>query len=418
MLDIIALLLTLTALFSYINHRLIRLPMAIGVMALALIMSLLLLAIGEFSGIDLQPRLESLIGSIDFYELLMQGMLSLLLFAGALHIDISELAEHKWPIGIMATIGVVASTFIIGAVTWEIVALIGIDLPFIYCLVFGALISPTDPIAVLGILKSAHAPKSLEIKICGESLFNDGVAVVVFTILLGIAVGGADITFTNMLILFGKEAVGGVLYGLALGWLGYYLLKSIDEYGVEILITLALVVGGYALAIHLHVSGPIAMVVAGLLIGNHGRILAMSEITRDRLDVFWELIDEMLNAVLFVLIGFEVIVLTYNSHYLLAALVMIPVVLLVRFVCVGAPIQFMRHALRFDFAPHAVKILTWGGVRGGISVALALYLPPGPEREIILVITYVVMLFSILVQGLTIGKLIKATLPNPSISVR
>ncbi len=416
MLDIAALLITLTALFSYLNYRFIKLPTTIGVMLIALLTSLGLACLGELGYAGIEHRVETLIGSIDFNELLMQGMLSLLLFAGAMHIDLSELASRKWPISILATFGVLASTFAVGAAAWVVFKVVGIDVSWSYCLLFGALIAPTDPIAVLGILRSARAPKSLEIKIAGESLFNDGVAVVVFTLLLGIATGGEAITLNHIVLLFAEEAVGGIVFGLVIGYMAYRLLKSIDSYRVEVLITLALVIGGYALAIHLHVSGPIAMVVAGLMIGNHGRALAMSSRTRENLDTFWELMDEVLNAVLFVLIGLEIIVLTFTVQYLLAALLMIPIVLLARFLCVGIPIQFMRSVRRFEFSPHAIKILTWGGVRGGISVALALSLPRGTEREVIVACTYGVVLFSILVQGLTLKALVKRMLSEQPVA--
>lgn len=411
MLDIIGLLITLTAVFSYVNHRYIGLPTTIGVMMIALVMSLGLIGLGEIGFIAIEQRVEALISGINFYELLMHGILSLLLFAGAMHIDLAALADRKWPIGILATVGTVASTFLIGGVAWWLFEFIGIGIPLIYCLLFGSLISPTDPIAVLGILKSAKAPESLEITIAGESLFNDGVAVVVFAILLSIALGGEEVTPSSVALLFAEEAVGGALFGFAIGYVAYRMLKSIDSYHVEVLITLGLVLGGYALAIHLHVSGPIAMVVAGLLIGNHGRALAMSDLTRKRLDTFWEIIDEILNAVLFVLIGFEMIVLKFNGPYLSAAVLMILVVLVARFVCVGIPVIVMRERFYLEFTPHSIKILTWAGVRGGISVALALSLPTGPERDLILAVTYVIVLFSILVQGTTIGRLVKAKLP-------
>jgi CPA1 family monovalent cation:H+ antiporter len=407
MLDIAALLITLTALFAYLNHRYVGLPTAIGVMTISLVLSLFLVGLGWMGLASLEQRAQGLLQQIDFNVVLMNGMLSMLLFAGALHIDLEDLASRRWPIGILATVGVVISTFVIGFATWELLDLVGIPLPFIYCLVFGALISPTDPIAVLGILKSADAPRGLEIKMAGESLFNDGVAVVIFTVILDIAVGGHQVTPVGIAILFAEEALGGILYGLAIGYLAYWLLKSIDGYQVEVLITLALVLGGYALAAHLHVSGPLAMVVAGLLIGNRGRMFAMSQTTREHLDTFWELMDEILNAILFVLIGFEVIVLTLDERYLLAALLLIPVALLARFLAVGLPIAVMRRWI--EFSPHAVKVLTWGGVRGGISVALALSLPPGDERRVLLVITYVIVVFTILVQGLSLGRLVRAT---------
>ena len=414
MLDIIGLLITLTAVFSYVNHRYIKLPTTIGVMLIALIMSLVLIGLGEVGLLTIEGKVENLLQGIDFYEVLMHGMLSLLLFAGAMHIDLSELAARKWPIGILATVGTLSSTFLVGGASWWLFDLVGLSVPFIYCLLFGALISPTDPIAVLGILKSANAPKDLEIKIAGESLFNDGVAVVVFTILLGIAAGGAKIGVSDVVLLFVEEAIGGAVFGLVIGYIAYRMLKSIDSYHVEVLITLGLVLGGYALAIQLHVSGPIAMVVAGLMIGNHGRSFAMSAHTRERLDTFWEIVDEVLNAVLFVLIGFEIILLKFTGPTAAASAVMLVVVLLARFVCVGVPITLLRGRFSQEFSPHTVKILTWGGVRGGISVALALSLPSGPERDALLTVTYVIVLFSIVVQGLTIGKLIKYTLKGPA----
>jgi CPA1 family monovalent cation:H+ antiporter len=411
MLDIIGLLITLTAVFSYLNHRYIKLPTTIGVMLIALLMSLALIALGEFGLIEIDHKVEALLRGIDFYEVLMHGMLSLLLFAGAMHIDLSELAARKWPIGILATVGTLSSTFLVGAAAWVLFDLIGIEMRMIYCLLFGALISPTDPIAVLGILKSANAPKSLEIKIAGESLFNDGVAVVVFSILLGIALGEEQLGVGGIAMLFARDALGGVVFGLVIGYVAYRMLKSIDSYHVEVLITLGLVLGGYALARQLHVSGPVAMVVAGLMIGNHGRSFAMSDNTRERLDTFWEIIDEILNAVLFVLIGFEVIVLTFTGEYLLASILMLVIVLLARFICVGIPIAIMRRRMYQEFTAHSIKLLTWGGVRGGISVALALSLPAeAPERDGLLAVTYVIVLFSILVQGLTIGKLIQTCL--------
>ncbi|MGE5235436.1 MAG: cation:proton antiporter, partial [Acidobacteriota bacterium] len=348
-----------------------------------------------------------LLATVDFSQVLMEGMLSILLFAGALHIDIADLARGKSAIGILATVGVLLSTLLVGAGAWAVLELVGLELPFLQCLVFGALISPTDPIAVMGILKSAHAPRSLAIKIAGESLFNDGVGVVVFTVLLGLAVGGRPVTAGTIALLFAEEALGGIAYGLLIGYVAYRLLKSIDSYQVEILITLALVLGGSGLAHHLHVSGPIAMVVAGLLIGNPGRAFAMSPTTVQHLDTFWELLDEILNSVLFVLIGLEVLVLTFRPGWLAAALLMIPVVLLARFASVGIPVALLRHVVAFS--PHAVKILTWAGVRGGISVALALSLPASPARETFVPVTYVVVLFSILVQGLTLGRLVRRT---------
>ena len=405
--NILAILLTLTALFSYLNHRYIGLPVTIGVMLIALSMSLLLNLLGSF-GLDLEEQVERMLREIDFDKTLLHGMLSFLLFAGALHINLNDLAERKWSISLLATVGTLLSTFIVGTLAWWVLGWFGIELSYIYCLLFGALISPTDPIAVLGILKHAGAPKSLEIKISGESLFNDGVGVVIFLVILEVATGAHQPSVGHIGLLFTQETVGGGLFGLALGYLAYQMLKSVDNYQVEILITLALVTGGYALADALHLSGPIAMVVAGLLIGNHGRLFAMSEKTRDRLDVFWELVDEILNAVLFVLIGLEVLVLTFTQQYLLASLLMIPLVLLARFIAIGIPVTLLRPFRAFS--PGAVRIMTWGGLRGGISVAMALSLPLGPQRDVILAITYVIVIFSIVVQGLTIGRLIKWTM--------
>ncbi len=402
--DILALLITLTAIFSYINHRYLRLPLTIGVMLIGLIMSLGLLALKPL-GLDLTPQANTILGEIDFNQTLMHGMLSYLLFAGALHVNLTDLAEQKWLIATLATLGVLVSTTIIGVLLWLLLDLIDIDLPFLYCLVFGALISPTDPIAVLGILRTVHAPKSLETKITGESLFNDGIGVVVFILISGFAFGETDITPGAVIAFFLKEALGGVIFGFVIGGITYAMLKRVDNYQVEILLTLALVTGGYAMAEVLHVSAPIAIVVAGLLIGNHGRLLAMSEITVERLDTFWELIDEILNAVLFVLIGLEILVITFGAHLLIAGVLSIFIVLIARFISVGVPIFFIRKFR--ELTPGVIKILTWGGLRGGISVALALSLPASAERETILAITYCVVVFSILVQGLTIGRLIK-----------
>jgi CPA1 family monovalent cation:H+ antiporter len=403
--NILAILITLSAVLSYVNHRFIRLPNTIGVMLIALLVSLGLIALGP-TGFGLEEDARQLLDSIDFDETVLHGMLSFLLFAGALHVNLADLAKQKYIIGTLATFGVIGSTFIIGFASWWGLAALGVQLPLIYCLLFGALISPTDPIAVLGILKKAGVPKSLETKISGESLFNDGVAVVVFLVLLEIATGSHTITAASVAGLFFKETIGGLVYGLLIGAVAYWMLKSVDNYQVEILITLALVAGGFALADALHLSGPIAIVVAGLLIGNHGRLLAMSDEVRQHLDTFWELVDEILNAVLFVLIGLEVLVLTFNRAYFWASIYLIPLMLAARFVCVGIPVMILRRIR--TFSPHVVKILTWGGLRGGISVALALSLPAGKEREVILTVTYAIVVFSIIVQGLTIGKFVRS----------
>jgi CPA1 family monovalent cation:H+ antiporter len=404
--DIIAGLITLCALFSYLNLRYLRLPATIGVMVISLSISLLLIALDSM-GVGLIVEATQAIRGLHFDETLMQWMLGFLLFAGALHIDINELTEERFPVAILATLGVVSCTALVGGVSYLLFHAVGLNIPLLYCLLFGALISPTDPIAVLGILRQVNAPRSLRVKMAGESLFNDGIGVVVFLVLLDIAVGGHDLSVTNAIWLFFLEAVGGMAYGLVIGYLAYLMLKSVDNYQVEVLITLALVMGGYTLAQELHTSGPLAMVVAGLMIGNHGRALAMSEATREHLDTFWELLDEILNAVLFVLIGFELLILTLKAPYLIAGLLAIPTVLLSRLLSVGLPMSFLRVRRDMSPGPHAVKVLTWGGLRGGISVALALSLPAGAERDALVVVTYVVVAFSIIVQGLSFGPLLK-----------
>ncbi len=405
--EIAALVVVVTALFSYVNHRFLRLPTAIGVMLIALVISLALLGLDRV-GLGTSDLAVRLLRSIDFDETLLHGMLGFLLFAGALHVNLGDLAERRWTIGSLATVGVVVSTALVGGLTWLVQGLLGLEISFLYCLLFGALISPTDPIAVLGIMKSAGAPKSLETKITGESLFNDGVGVVVFLLLLRVATGGHDVGVLEVVEFFLLEAVGGALFGLAIGYACYRMLKTVNGYQVEVLLTLALVMGGYAAAGALHLSGPIAMVVAGLLIGNHGRRMAMSDETRDHLDTFWELIDEILNAALFVLIGLELLLVPRTPRLWLAGLVAIPIVLAARWISVSGMLALLGRWK--TFTPNAPALLTWGGLRGGISVALALSLPAGPERSALLVVAYAVVLFSILVQGLTIGRLIRWSL--------
>ncbi len=402
--NILAILISLSAVFSYLNHRYLKLPTAIGLMLIAMLASLALLLLGPLAhGVD--KTVESLLATVDFDETLLHGMLSFLLFAGALHVNLSDLAKQRWVIAVLATGGVLSATFMVGYMAHWVFEVLGMHIPLVYCFLFGALISPTDPIAVLGILTRAGAPKTLEATITGESLFNDGVAVVLFLVLLGIATGESEATITSVTALFVQEGIGGVVYGLGIGAVAYWMLKQVDNYTVEVLITLALTTGGYALAEVLHLSAPIAIVVAGLLIGNHGRLFAMSDKTREHLDNFWELVDEILNAVLFVLIGMEVLVLSFKDEYLLAGLLVIPMALCARFLAVGVPIAIMRNFR--EFSPMAVTILTWGGLRGGVSVALALSLPRSEIRDALVTVTYVVVAFSIIVQGLTIGPLVQ-----------
>ena len=401
------LVLGVTALLAWINERWLKLPTAIGVMAGALVLSLSLFGL-EAAGVLGDAWAGRIIEQVDFGDVLMKGMLSFLLFAGALHVDLGDLLNRKWSIGVLATVGVVLSTFLVGTLFWLMVGAFGFELPWIWALAFGALISPTDPVAVLGVMKGARAPQSLSSMVAGESLFNDGVGVVVFTIIAGLLTGNGHLDAAHVGELFAVEALGGVVFGLFIGWIAYRMLKTIDKHSVEILITLGLVGGGYALAGLLHTSGPIAMVVAGLFMGNHGRFFGMSDDTREALDGFWEVVDEILNAVLFVMIGLELLVLVFNGQRLLLGLATIPLVLVVRFVSVGVPIAILRKFR--EYLPHTVKLMTWCGVRGGISIALALALPASPHRDVVLSVTYAVVVFSVLVQGLTVGKAVRSAL--------
>ncbi|MEM7144818.1 MAG: sodium:proton antiporter [Verrucomicrobiota bacterium] len=403
--DITAILITLAALFGYLNYRFLKLPTTIAIMLMSLVVALLIILFGSSSGF-ITTAATKIVSGIDFNEVLMEGMLCFLLFAGALHVNLNDLANQKFVILLMATVGVLISTAIVGFASYYLFQALSLNIPLIHCLLFGALISPTDPVAVLGILKQAGVPKSLETKITGESLFNDGVGVVVFITILKVATHQEELSAQLILHEFTVEALGGIAFGLALGALGFYLLKSIDNYQVEVLITLAVVTGGYSLAMALHISGPLAMVVAGLMIGNHGRALAMSQTTRKRLDVFWELVDEVLNAVLFVLIGLELLIIQWTPTALVAGLIAIPLVLTARLIAVSTPVSILRFFRSFD--PGTIRMLTWGGLRGGISVALVLALPQGPERDLFLTITYIVVIFSIAVQGLTLNRLAKA----------
>lgn len=408
--EITAILMVMTALFSYINYRVLHMPTTIGVMFIALVASLGIVVLG-WLGVDVgQAGVAKLLEQVDFNQTLLHGMLSFLLFAGAMHIKLDDLRSQRWAITVLATVGVVASTFIVGGLSWVVLDFLKVQVSFIYCLLFGALISPTDPVAVIGILKTAGVPKSLETKIAGESLFNDGIGVVVFLIILELVLGGGDVTVGRVTTLFFKEAVGGILLGLIIGVVAYQMLKRVNNYQVEVIITLALVMGGYTLADRIHTSGPIAIVVAGLLIGNHGRAFAMSEITRVRLDEFWELMDEILNALLFMLIGLEVLVMPFTNALFIAGLLAIVITLFARWTSAGGAVLVMK--MFRTFSPGAVRILTWGGLRGGISVALALSIPPVPERPTIITITYIIVVFSIVVQGMTLRKLVDRIYPK------
>ena len=403
MLNVVAILLVLTATFSYVNQRFLKWPTTIGVMAIALAVSLAVVGFDELGIATPRGEEHRLLASIDFADVLMQGMLSFLLFAGALHVEINQLRRVAWQVAALAVLGTALSTLIIGYGSWFLLSALGIAIPLLYCLLFGALISPTDPIAVLSVLKSARVSPTVEATIAGESLVNDGVGVVLFALLLDMLHTGIAPTFGDALAIFAREALGGAAFGLAVGYFVYRLLRTIDDPYVEVLITIATVMGGYALARALHVSGPLAMVAIGLLIGNAARALAMSEDTRHRLDVFWQMLDEILNGVLFVLIGLEFAFISFPRGSLVAVVVVVSLSVTARHLVVGVPAAVWPRW--FGLPPRSGALLTWCGVRGGISVALALSLPPGPERDVILTLTYSVVVFSILVQGLTVGRL-------------
>ncbi len=403
--NLITIIIVLAALFSYINFRYIKLPGTIGIMVLSLVTSLIIVNIGFFYP-DFFKKTTHLIGTLDFNTALMKVMLGFLLFAGAIHIDINEMKNERAAIITFSTIGVLLSTFIVAGLFYAVTYWLGFSIGFIYCLLFGALISPTDPIAVLGILKQAKIPSTLEVKISGESLFNDGVAVVVFiTIYEIITAGPQNVNLLQIVWLFIKEAGGGLAFGLLLGYIGFWALRSINNYVVEVLITLAIVMGGYLFAAYLHVSGPLAMVMAGIITGNKSRAEGMSDSSEDYIDKFWEIIDEIFNAILFLLIGFEMLIVPFTWMFFWLGCITVVIVLLARLVSVAIPVLFLKPVKTFE--RNAIPILTWGGLRGGISVALALSLPKSMFSEVFVSVTYIVVLFSIIVQGLTIGKFAK-----------
>ena len=423
-LDIPAILLILATIFGAINYKFVKLPHTIGLMMVALVASLSLIALDlTFPSLGMSILVNEFLGNIDFNVTLMQGMLSFLLFAGALHVDLDQLLENKWTILTFASIGVLVSSFVIGGGFWLISGAVGLSLPFLVCLLLGVMVSPTDPVAVLGVLKTLQVPSPLKAKIAGESLFNDGVAVVLFSVLVSLVFGnggeeGLDTSFqlTSVIWLLTKEALGGLFLGLISGFIAFWLLRQIDDYVLEVLITLALVTGAYSIALHLHLSGPIAMVIAGLLIGNQGTSLAMSETTRMHVETFWELVDEILNSVLFLLIGLKIVFLLQHSSYEIAYPLLIGLFIAItllslfaRFLAIALPVQIK--SLNSEVNPGTVPILTWAGIRGGVSVALALSLPSSSESELLLFVTYLVVLFSVAIQGLTIENVIKRYYP-------
>jgi len=421
LLHIAAVLLLLAAVFGYVNFRFFKLPSTIGLMVVTLVCSVAVLVFDltwdqaarlfpalNLGDLGLRETIASSLGRVDFSRTLLHGMLSFLLFAGALHVNLEELLQRKWAIGTLATLGVALSTIIVGGLSYGLFGMMGLGVPFIYCLIFGALISPTDPVAVLGILKSTRIPASLEAKIAGESLFNDGIGIVVFIMLTSMAGLGTHVVegAGEVSLLFVREVFGGLALGFFTGFAAYSAMKTIDHFQLELIITLALVMVINSVAAVLHTSGPIAVVVAGLFIGNHGKRFAMSEITVQHLEDFWSLMDDILNAVLFLLIGLELFIIPFESKLLVAALISIPVVLLARFVSVGIPIALLKVARR-SFSPRVVRILTWSGLRGGISVALVLSLPTFEHKGLLIACTYLVVLFSVIVQGMTIASVVR-----------
>jgi len=411
--DTIAVLVLLAAAFGYLNYHYIRLPFAIGMMATSFTAAVALLILDVlFPAVDIASMARSGLQHVNFTEAVLHVMLGFLLFAGSLHLDLGDMLSRKGPIAVLATVGVIISTLVAGFGAKLVFQLTGVDIPLAYCMVFGALISPTDPVAVLGIMRSAGAPRSLEVKVIGESLFNDGVGVIVFSLLLAVAAGGShgahgtEASGAGLVIaMMVREVVGGVVLGLAAGSLAYLVLRSMDEANLEILVSVALVMGITVAAEELHTSAPLACVIAGLFIGNHGRAFAMSERTRHTLDIVWSFIDEALNGLLFLLVGLEVLAVQWHSKVVLPALLMIPLVIVARYLAVLLPVVAMQRF--YTFTPGAVKVLTWGGLKGGISVALALSLPAFVGRDGVLTATYAVVVFSIIVQGLTIEKVIR-----------
>lgn len=410
--DVAAILVASAAVFGYVNHRFLRLPPTTGTLLVALVSSLVIVLVEQLvPSAELRPALERFLGEIDFDQTLMHGLLCFLLFAGALHVDLEGLIQHRYIIAGLATVGVMLSVTAVGILTWFTFGLIGVPVSLLACFTFGALISPTDPIAVMGLLKELRAPQSLEAQIAGESLFNDGIGVVAFMGLASMAhlTGGADIdapapAIAELLLFAIREVAGAVGLGLGLGYVGYHALKSIDDHPLELLITLGLVMFLYTLSFWVHVSGPIAVVVAGLFIGNPGRRLAMSDRTREHIDAFWSMVDEVLNAVLFLLLGLEVFAVSNWADVAVPAMLVVPICLFARLVSVAVPVAAMR--LRGPLRRGLVPILTWSGLRGGISVALALTLPRFPGKDVLLASTYAVVVFSVLVQGLTVRRLL------------
>lgn len=398
---------TLAALIGYLNVRFLKIPTTIAISAGSLLLSLLLLILGEFGFRNIELQAIHFLSVINFHDLLIDGMLSFMLFAGALNIKSYYLKQCKWEITMLALVGTIVSAFFVGFCIHYLLRLIDINIPLLYAFLFGALISPTDPIAVLSIFKELNAPKRLDVTVAGESLFNDGVGIVLFLTISELIFSGKETTIQSVSLLFLQQAVGGVIYGFILGWVGYWFLKPINDQKVAILITLAIASGGYAFSELIGVSGPLAMVIAGIVIGNHKHLFARAPEIRKEVEQFWELMDEVLNAILFLLIGLELLALHPSWNIILIASLAIPTVLIIRFVIVGITASVFRIKRKYDH--HFVKILTWGGLRGGLAIALALAIPDNAYRNFILAMTYCVVIFSIVVQGLSIKPLVLAS---------
>ncbi len=399
-----SILIVLSALFSFINSRFLKLPSAIGIMLLAILASIGLLGLNETVP-EFAHYFSGLVAQVDFPAVLMGAMLNFLLFAGAIHVSLQELHKQRIPILILSTLGVILSTFLVGGMMYGVLFYLHVDVPLIQCLVFGALISPTDPLAVIAILKKVGISKPIEIKIAGESLFNDGVSVMLFAILLQLAQGSAEeITFKNVAGLFVQEAIGGVVVGMLLGYVGTQAIKRVNDYQVTVIITVAIVMGGYMVTQFLHISGPLTMAAAGLVIGNYGKRTAMSATDKDYLDKFWEMIDEILNSILFLIIGLELLLITNIEQYWIIGSLSIVIVLLSRYLSIWIPVGLIPNLGRFD--GKTMVVLVWGGLRGGVSVALALTIDPHLNQNLFVAVTYYIVVFSIVVQGLSMGKVI------------
>jgi len=401
--NLLAVLLTSTALFGYLNDRWLKQPTTTGIMLVALLFSLALIALHHW-GLDLSAPARVLLEHIHFEKTLLHGMLGYLLFAGALQIDASQLKDNARIVTVLATVSTLVSTLLVGGIAYYTLQWVGLPLPLLPCMLLGAVISPTDPVAVLAILKKLGAPPNLKMQIAGESLFNDGIALTLFILFFAMTFNNTIASWQSVLLIFSREVFGGVAIGVALGWSAFFLMRRVNDHTVVILLSLAVASGGFALARHLEVSSPLAMVVAGLIVGHQGRRHALTLAGRDRLDIFWQVVDEILNAILFVLIGLEVLLMPFHGAYFKAMFILIPSVLLARYISTGLPWILLRRRHRFDDG--ALPILVWGGLRGALSVAMALSLPAGGIRDAVVAITYGIVVFSILVQGTTLRPLL------------